>query len=264
MYAGKRNYINDKVKLLKSTDSGATWHVVSELPTIYFLDMAISASDPEVIYVSTSHLLRSVDHGYSWDEIGADIDLQTEFCLTSSRHSNWVWADLSFLSLSIDFGKTWRRKWAPSPYQGYTVTMDSNPIMGPDWAPYLFFASSVDGVWIHAEDLKPQIMLAGTHQKVKDNESSLVFNAWITDVSGPENIAEVEILYQGQETGLKLYDNGDHGDLTPNDGLFTLEIPIQVNSPIINVPYSIKATDINGMSAQNWPALRSTACRGAD
>ena len=248
VYAGKSNWASNKVKLLKSTDSGATWNVVSELPTIYFRDMAISYTDPEVIYVSDGgKLLRSLNQGKDWEKFGIEWKVYNH-CVTSPRHSSWVWAQGWF---SSDYCETWRDINLPKTYP--EVLYITNMIMGADDNPYIYFATKNDGLWTHFDDMAPRIELAGTYYQRSD--LSIIFNAWTTDVSGLEDIVSVEILYEGTPTGLFLSDDGTCGDTIANDGLFTLEIPLDENCSALNVPFSIVATDKQGMSSGNWSTI---------
>ncbi len=257
VYAGKKNYINNKVKLLKSTDSGATWHVVSELPTYHFLDMAISASDPEVIYVSTSgKLRRSINQGVDWEKIDIPGENSVNSCVTSARHPSWVWImGWSKFLLSTDYGQTWEPQiQTPLLYNKNFEYIDNKLLMGPDLMPYVFYHTQNDGVWLHVEDLPPNVMLGGAHF---DNSSSKAcFNAWVKDVSGHENIVSVEILYDGLETGLILFDDGTHGDAQASDGLFSVEIPVESAFPVLNLPFSFRAEDENGMESTVWPSIK--------
>ncbi len=261
VYAGTINWMTSEVKLIKSTDSGAAWVEVSRLPTIYLRDLAVSYTEPEVIYeCDGAGFLKSVNQGIDWVRVGSEIDLQAESCITSSRYPSWVWVPSLSFALSTDNAATWSFSTVPYPYQETTVTYPANMVIGPDWFPSLFFASQVDGIWTRVEDMPPRIMMAGSNY---DSAASMLhFNAWVSDVKGPEDIETVEILYEGNELGVRLYDDGTHGDLNADDGLFSLSMPAEVNDPIINIPYSLIAKDKNGLVSRGWPELTTTNFRG--
>ena len=93
MYAGTENWMTSEIKLLKSTDSGATWVEVSRLPSTYLRDLAVTRTEPEVIYASDGQrLLRSKDFGVNWDLPGAYRSIDSDRCLTSFHHGSWVWS----------------------------------------------------------------------------------------------------------------------------------------------------------------------------
>ncbi len=249
------------VKLLKSTDSGATWVEVSRLPTIYLNDLTVTCTEPEILFESDgSRLLRSVNQGVDWELVRQDINLQSDKCLVSARNPNWVWATGSSFALSTDLGQNWVFSSRFAVYDDAAVDYNSNSVMGPNWLPYLIFPSQVDGIWTRVEDMPPRIMMAGSNYDT--SASMLHFNAWVSDVKGPEDIVTVEILFEGNELGVRLYDDGTHGDLNAHDGLFSLSIPAEVNDPIINVPYSLIAKDKNGLVSRGWPELNATNFRG--
>ena len=145
-------------------------------------------------------------------------------------------------------------------YNTRLIDYEATAVMGPNWFPHLIFPSEVDGIWTRVEDMPPRIMTAGSHY---DAEASMLhFNAWVTDIKGPEDVETVNILYDGQETGLRLYDDGTHGDMAAHDGLFHLSIPIEADDPFINIPYSMIAIDKNGLVSRGWPELKTTQSRG--
>ena len=258
VYAGTYNSNTSEVKLLKSTDSGATWVEVSRIPTIYLRDLAVSHTEPEVIYVSDgSRLLRSKDQGANWDLPGAYRSIDSDRCLTSFHHGSWVWS-LGYIVFwfSGDYGETWRNVPMPSVY-GESFGEEANMWMSDS---SFFVATRYDGLWTHVDDMPPVIMMAGSNY---DAEASMLhFNAWVSDVKGPGDIDTVEILYEGNELGVRLYDDGTHGDSSAHDGLFSLSIPADVTDPIINVPYSLIAKDKNGLVSRGWPELTTTEKRG--
>ena len=261
MYAGTVNWRTSEVKLLRSSDAGTTWVEVSRIPTMYLNDLTISYTDPEIVFESDSfNLFRSVNQGLDWERIGSDINLQSRRCLVSSRYPTWIWVPSLSSALSTDTGNTWTFFDDVGLYPGSTVTYDADMVMGPDWIPSLVFASRADGVWTRVEDMPPRIMTAGSHY---DAETSMLhFNAWVTDIRGPEDIVTVEILYEGEATGLRLYDDGTHGDMAAHDGLFHLSIPIEADDPFINIPYSLIAIDKNGLVSRGWPELKTTYIKG--
>lgn len=78
---------------------------VSRLPTMYLRDLAVTYTDPEILFESTGQsLLRSVNQGLDWEKISLDINLQSDKCLVSARNPNWVWITGSSFALSTDMG----------------------------------------------------------------------------------------------------------------------------------------------------------------
>ncbi len=257
VYAGTINWMTSEVKLIKSTNSGTTWVEVSQLPTSYLHDLTVTYTEPEILFESTGQgLLKSFNQGLDWEKIGLDIDLQSDKCLVSARNPNWVWVTGSSFALSTDMGQNWAFSSRFAIHDDAAVDYNSNSVMGPNWLPYLIFPSQVDGIWTRVEDMPPRIMMAGSNY---DAEASMLhFNAWVSDVKGSEDIVTVEILFEGNEIGVRLYDDGTHGDANAHDGLFSLSIPAKVNDPIINVPYSLIAIDKNGLVSRGWPELTTT------
>ncbi len=253
VYAATFNWVTSEVKLIKSTDSGATWVEVSRIPTIYLRDLAVSHTEPEVIYVSDGHrLLRSKDQGSNWDLPGAYRSIDSDRCLTSFHHGSWVWS-LGYIVFwfSGDYGETWRNVPLPSPY-GESFGEEANMWMSDS---SFFVATRYDGLWAHVEDMPPVIMMGGSNYH--SDSSSLNFTAWVTDVSGTADITTVDILYEGDQTGLSLYDDGTHGDVNAGDGLFNLTIPLENSSSIMNLPYSMCAKDRSNLSSDRWPVITS-------
>ena len=261
MYAGTVNWRTSEVKLLRSSDAGTTWVEVSRIPTMYLQDLTVTHTEPEILFESDGpRLLMSVNQGLDWELVRQDINLQSENCLVSARNPNWVWVTGSSFALSTDMGQNWDFCKRFAAYNTRLIDYEATAVMGPNWFPHLIFPSEVDGIWTRVEDMPPRIMTAGSHY---DAETSMLhFNAWVTDIRGPEDVETVDILYDGQETGLRLYDDGTHGDMAAHDGLFHLSIPIEADDPFINIPYSLIAIDKNGLVSWSWPELQTTQSRG--
>ena len=253
VYAGTYNSNTSEVKLIKSADSGATWVEVSRLPSTYLRDLAVTLTEPEVIYVSDGQrLLRSKDFGMNWDMPGAYRSIDSDRCLTSFHHGSWVWS-LGYIVFwfSGDYGETWRKVSMPSVY-GESFGEEANMWMSDS---SFFIATRYDGLWTHVDDMPPVIMMGGSNYNRES--SSLDFTAWVTDVSGTADITTVDVLYEGDQTGLSLYDDGTHGDVTSGDGLFNLTIPLENSSSIMNLPYSMCAKDRSNLSSDRWPVITS-------
>lgn len=197
----------------------------SRLPTIYLRDLAVSYTDPEMIFESDgSRLLKSENQGLDWEFVGHDNNLHSDNCLVSPRNPIWVRVKGNSFALSVDSGESWRFSKRFS--VDYDVSVDYNvcPVMDPDWMFYLFFLSQVDGIWICVEDMPTRIMMAESNYN--SDSSTLKFNAWVTDEKGAEDVVSIELLYEGSGTGLQLFDDGIHGDGNAQDCLFSLEIPV--------------------------------------
>ncbi len=81
--------------------------------------------------------------------------------------------------------------------------------------------------------------------------------AWAADPDG-DDIAGVEIYYDGFGTGLELVDDGTQGDLAAGDGLFTLSFPISAGVDPVSLLLELRARDASGNPSMFWPYLTVT------
>jgi hypothetical protein len=127
--------------------------------------------------------------------------------------------------------------------------------MGPDESHYIYIGTSIDGIWTYPISDPPVINLAGSCV-IKDGDARILeFNAYITDADYYSEIERVSLLYSEQDIGIQLYDDGSHGDKCANDGVFTVDIPIDESTTINGLHYSIVAVDYFGVTSRIWPYL---------
>ena len=254
MYALVEKSPEDIIKLLKSTDAGVTWQEASRLPTIAASDLAISYTDPEVIYVCDTYSpLRSIDHGVSWELIDLGHLSGADYCMTTSIHPSWVWEfGWNQFFISSDLGVRWKALTMPDLYGEVFGERSCASICGNKRI--LALGTQYDGIWTYPESLEPQIMLAGSYI-IQGKGKSIIFSAYVPQTETPTDVESVEILYDGNETGLQLWDDGSHGDAVPDDGLYSLELTLNTNASINNLHFSIIAKNKFGMISQLWPYL---------
>lgn len=258
VYAATDIYASTGGSFLKSTDAGLTWEQLSPMPTGSVSDLAISYTEPEILFASNDYnLYKSINQGIDWERAGSEIDLHARHCLTSPRYPSWVWVPIA---LSTDGSETWQFDHAPNLYDDASAMSAVHYVMGPDWLPCLISPSEVDGIWTHVEDMPPRIMMAGSHYDPA--ASMLHFSALVTDPKGPQDIETVEILYEGSETGMQLHDDGTNWDAHAHDGVFILAIPVKADDPVVNIPYSLIAKDKSGFVSRSWPDIKATQYRG--
>jgi photosystem II stability/assembly factor-like uncharacterized protein len=256
VYALKENYFASTIELLKGSNSGATWQEVSTLSNEMATDLAVSYSDPEILYFCDSlHIYRSRDQGLTWERIDSGYAYDADFCLATQKHPNWVWMleEFDFLR-STNQGDSWKRIETPDLYGGNFGEGASFHYSG-NANPFIFIGTQNDGIWVYPDSIEPQIMLAGAGALVQRDSKSLTFRAYVPVTESPSDVESVDILYDGLETGLSLFDDGTNGDTTPNDGLYTLELPWTSDGTIANLHYSIIARNKFGMISPLWPYL---------
>jgi photosystem II stability/assembly factor-like uncharacterized protein len=248
IYALRENGATEVITLLKSTDSGATWQEVSTLPTIAASDLAISYNDPEVIYeCSGQKIMRSDDQGLTWKILPFPEWQPIDYMATTFRHPSWIWVIDGF-KLSTDFGETW--KVIERPANG----PDTGLLVGDDANPGIFFVTN-DGVWIYPDGVHPQIMIAGVTTHQENGQNIIHFRAWPTDLEGNADIQEVKVLYDGIDTGLRLFDDGSHGDTNTQDGIFELQMTFSSIGSEMLIPWSLIAVDHWGFQSEIWPKI---------
>ncbi len=105
----------------------------------------------------------------------------------------------------------------------------------------------------------PIIKLSGFQRTHITSHTGGLFTclALVSDPDGPAHIDTVELLYENEETGLFLYDDGAHGDYGPDDSIFGLEIPFppDVISPTV-LHLGIRATDMEGNQSRTYPFVK--------
>jgi len=97
-----------------------------------------------------------------------------------------------------------------------------------------------------------------------DEDGFLWILAKIDHPGGLNEIDEVRIMYQGVDTGIRLFDTGSQADLAANDGFYGamfmyngLEIP-----EAVSVVLDVEAVDRNGVVSRSWPVAWKTRSFG--
>ncbi|MBN1295689.1 hypothetical protein JXA80_02845, partial [bacterium] len=77
---------------------------------------------------------------------------------------------------------------------------------------------------------------------------------------GNERIADVILRLDGADTGIRLTDDGDIGDLACEDGLYGAFITYngQVIPEPISLIFDVVAVDVNGLESRAWPVAWKT------
>ncbi|MBN1129390.1 MAG: hypothetical protein JXA71_10405 [Chitinispirillaceae bacterium] len=102
-------------QVFATTDGGVTWqNVTGDLPDRYYLDVVVSPTNPQVVYVTlagfgSSHLYRSNDGGASWNDIGNGLpDLPTSAVAIDPFNEQHIYLGNDFgVWASTDDGATW-------------------------------------------------------------------------------------------------------------------------------------------------------------
>ena len=109
--------------LIKSTDGGQTWVVVSKVldPAVDFHAMAVSKSDPSIVIGFDSGgrgLFRTTDAGKNWEKFDYPGNYVTALAISPSDSNNILAGTESGLFQSSDGGATWTQL---NQYKGITV-----------------------------------------------------------------------------------------------------------------------------------------------
>jgi Right handed beta helix region len=86
------------------------------------------------------------------------------------------------------------------------------------------------------------------------------FMTRVTHPMGLDHIERVELMYEGSPTGIQLFDDGHHEDMSAGDGYYGTMILLsgsQIPSSV-NVTLDIQATDRQGNVSHAWPVAWST------
>ncbi|MBN2208003.1 MAG: hypothetical protein JW759_01720 [Candidatus Coatesbacteria bacterium] len=105
----------------------------------------------------------------------------------------------------------------------------------------------------------PAIIQAGWEDEPRISSEAggqIAIYARVIDDEDVGEYLDVELLLNGQRTGLRLYDDGTHGDGDPHDGFYSLrlDIPAGLLQPGRYL-VSIIATDSDGNCSDEWPYL---------
>ncbi len=101
----------------------------------------------------------------------------------------------------------------------------------------------------------PMIYLGGYWDTYIDraNGGQMTLIAFLVDREN--DVARVDILYNGYPTGLMLFDNGTNGDWKPGDSLHTYSMLIGAGLPENNWLLQLRAIDLGSRQSEMWPYL---------
>lgn len=103
----------------------------------------------------------------------------------------------------------------------------------------------------------PVISIAGYWNTALSGASGgdLTLMALVTDANGPADIKSVELYYQGNPSGVTLFDDGTNGDLAPHDSFYAISFPIAPGLPAMILTLELVAEDFSGSRSMMWPYL---------
>ncbi len=109
---------------------------------------------------------------------------------------------------------------------------------------------------VDPEGLKPEIWFGGMYSSyiTQDSGGTLTMIAYVID---PQNdIDRVQVYYAGTPIDLYLYDDGQHGDFSPNDSLYAFTVPLGPGDlPRGLYQLDLVAVDKEGHRSFTWPYL---------
>lgn len=178
------------------------------------------------------------------------------YLITGTAEDNPGGSGVQRVEVSFDNGNTW-------------LTADGTTNWTFTWqveheGAYTIMARAVDNannvqpepavVNVTVDRIPPFILAAGFWDTYISSSQGghLTFIAVCTD----EDVASIEIYYEGTPTGVYLVDDGTQGDWAPNDYLYTLAIPnVGPGAPAGQYLVELVATDLAGNKSTAWPYL---------
>ncbi|MBN1296146.1 hypothetical protein JXA80_05150 [bacterium] len=146
---------------------------------------------------------------------------------------------------------------APTPIvPDVPVWIDGPPVSGPSWMTQMQQMLSIHGPSAAEGNQLPFIMMAGYMDTEITWENGGVFKmlAWVWDADN--DVASVEVYYDGQPTGVYLLDDGFSGDFGPGDDIYGLTFDIAPYSvPPGQYMLELRAEDQLGNMSDLWPYL---------
>ena len=121
--------------VLKSTDHGESWRVMTDWRVAEVMDVKVIARQPNIVLAATAHgMIRSTDAGHSWSLSHSGIEMPYVSRLHLGRDQVYACAE-SGLYASADLGKTWRRIWNGSAVRAISNFKDLHLAVGDSsWA----------------------------------------------------------------------------------------------------------------------------------
>ncbi|MBI2614745.1 MAG: hypothetical protein HYW52_03505, partial [Gemmatimonadetes bacterium] len=160
--------------LWKTTNNGTTWTpIFDDQPVSTFGDVAISPSNPDVIWVGTGEqnnrqstswgngVYRSTDAGKTWTHLG----------LVETRHIGKVVVHPA--NPDIAYVAALGNLWKPNPERGVFKTTDG----GRTWAKVLYVDTLTGAVDLGVDPADPNTLYAATYQRLR--------RAWGFNGGGP-------------------------------------------------------------------------------
>jgi len=125
-------------------------------------------------------------------------------------------------------------------------------------------------VWVRLRDALRRESASARAGIILDQTAPIIFVAghWDSYLSassgGPwtmlavvfeENVSAVDVLYEGQPTGLRLQDDGSSGDWVAGDTIYSLGLDLGPIGAALRLLLSLQVTDLAGNVSDVWPYL---------
>jgi len=128
--------------LFVSDNGGKNWHHITNDHRLvqrawYYIELYIDPQNENVVYVLSASAFRSIDGGYTWEEIyGAHGDYH-DLWINPHNPKNMVMADDGGASITLNYGKTWSTQANMPTAQLYRINVDNQ-------FPYRIYAGQQD------------------------------------------------------------------------------------------------------------------------
>ena len=258
--------------LYRSSDGGLTWEP-KPIDSSFFADCVADIENPDTLYsLQTSRTKGnrwciSHDAGETWQALDHNLWEYTG----SFDHCELIstTADPSTLyiynnhSSSYACAKLLRTRDNGQSWYPMTEGFPSDPVdkeLVPD-------PRKTNRPWLHQgkylyhwepENQAPFIPLAGWKPAAIRKTVGGPATLWarVVDADGLRDIRSVDLMYSGMNTGIQLFDDGQHDDLNPQDGFWgvTFDIPPDSVSEGRYL-FEIQAVDYAGNTSSVWPYL---------
>ena len=140
--------------LFKTTDAGKTWEKLDNPPAQYVTSLAISPTDPKIVFAGTNNgLYESDDGAASWTQLNQYKGMAVMALAFDIDGNLYASTEESVLAKSLDLGKTWENiTRPPNSLTATSIAVDSqNKIIyvagfaAPQGYQEVFRSSSLDG-----------------------------------------------------------------------------------------------------------------------